>query len=70
MAVFARDSLMGPPHVLGEALAVGQTLKETESWPERIMAVSAAQVNDALRALLASPYQVTGLLAPVAAKGR
>jgi len=68
-AVFARDRLMAPARFLGEALAIGQSLKEAEAWPERVHNVTRAQVNAALRSLLASPYQVTGILEPMADRG-
>ncbi|MDD5586487.1 MAG: pitrilysin family protein, partial [Alphaproteobacteria bacterium] len=63
-AVFARDSLTAPGYSFGEALAVGETVKDVENWPARIGAVTAEQVNAALRKLVASPYHVTGLLLP------
>jgi len=66
-AIFARDRLMAPAQILGEALAVGQTMSSVEDWPDHIRAVTPADVSIALRTLLASPHAVTGLLAP--AKG-
>jgi zinc protease len=62
-AVFARDSLMGGARVVGAALSVGMALPEIEAWPARIRAVTAAQVTEAVRAVLARPA-VTGWLLP------
>ncbi|MEQ5776570.1 insulinase family protein [Thalassospira sp. NFXS8] len=69
-AVFARDSLSGAARTLGEALAVGLTVDQVESWPDRINAVTVEQVNDAARAVLDDKRSVTGwLLRPKGAKG-
>lgn len=65
-AIFARDSLMGGARVIGAALAVGMPLDEVEAWPARIRAVTAAQVTEAARLVLAQPA-VTGWLMPQAA---
>lgn len=62
-AVFARDSLMGGARVVGAALAVGIPLAEVEAWPARIRGVTAAQVTEAARLVLATPA-VTGWLLP------
>lgn len=67
-AVFARDRLMAPASILGEALAIGQNVEDIEAWPERVSRVSTAEVNAALRALLSSP-QVIGILEPAAKEG-
>jgi zinc protease len=63
-AIFERDSLQAPGYVFGEGLTTGHTVADIEAWPERIEAVTADQVNAALRALVASPYSITGLLLP------
>ncbi len=67
-AIFARDRLMAPAEILGEALAIGQKIEDVEKWPEAIGAVSVAQVNDAFQKLLASPHQVRGILEPAEGK--
>ncbi|MGF1610931.1 MAG: M16 family metallopeptidase [Kiloniellales bacterium] len=63
-AVYARDSLSGAPNIIGRALASGRTIEDIESWPERIEAVTAEQVNAALRAALLDEQSVTGVLLP------
>lgn len=63
-AAYARDSLTGPAQTLGAALATGQSLDDVESWPVRIDAVTAEQVNAAARAVLGQTNHVTGVLLP------
>lgn len=63
-AIYARDSLSGAPNIIGRALASGRTIEDVESWPERIEAVTAEQVNAALRAVLLDQQSVTGVLLP------
>jgi zinc protease len=67
-AAYARDSLTGPAQALGAALATGQSVDDVESWPVRIDAVTAEQVNAAARSVLSKPNPVTGLLLPPAGK--
>lgn len=63
-AVFARDKLMAPAQIFGATLAVGQQIADVESWPERVSHVTQADVNHALRALVANKNAVTGILEP------
>lgn len=63
-AVFARDSLSTAPRVIGAALTTGGTLEQVESWPERITAVTAAEVNAALKQVLREEQSVTSYLLP------
>jgi zinc protease len=63
-AVLARDSLATAPRVLGSALMSGLTVDEVEAWPQRIAAVTAADVTAAMRAVLRNEVAVTGHLLP------
>lgn len=63
-AIFARDSVTRPAHVVGRALAVGRSVEDLESWPDRIAEVTAEQVMEAARAVLARPASVTSTLRP------
>jgi zinc protease len=63
-AIYARDSLSTGARVIGAALTTGQTIEDVEAWPQRIGAVTAAQVNAAARAILQPERSVTGLLLP------
>lgn len=61
-AIFARDNLGAAAQVLGNALAIGMSIDQVESWPDAIKAVSRDEVNDALRAVLKDQYSTTALL--------
>lgn len=64
-AILARDSLSGPAHSIGEALATGQTIDDVENWPDNIAAVTTADVNEAMRGVLGPDgASVTGWLLP------
>ncbi len=65
-AVLARDSLDTGAQALGSALALGLTVEDVETWPERIDAVTLEQVNAAARFVLAGSGHVTGRLLPAA----
>jgi zinc protease len=60
-AVYARDTYSTAAHIIGEALATGQTLADVEAWPGRIAAVSRDEVAAAARLVLDGP-SVTSLL--------
>jgi zinc protease len=60
-AVYARDSYSTAAYVMGEALAIGQTIDDVEAWPERVRAVTQPQVEAAARFVLNEPG-VTALL--------
>lgn len=66
-AIFARDSLMTGANVVGEALITGRTIADVESWPTRISAVTAEQVNAAAQAIFDPNNSVTGILMPTPA---
>ena len=64
-AILARDSLSGPAHSIGEAVATGQTIDDVENWPDDIGAVTTAEVNAAMRAVFGPDgASVTGMLLP------
>ena len=63
-AVYARDSLGTGARVLGGALAIGLTVEDVESWPERIGAVTLTEINAAARDVLGQAASVTALLLP------
>lgn len=63
-AVYARDSLGTAVRSFGIALATGRTVDDVEAWPERIGAVSAAEVNAAAAYVLDRGRSVTGRLLP------
>ena len=54
-SVYARDSLMQGARILGAALATGLSVQHVESWPDRIAAVTAEDVEAAAREVLEDP---------------
>jgi zinc protease len=66
-AVYARDSLSTAVRSFGAALATGRTVEDVESWPERIAAVTPAEVNAAAAYVLDPGRSVTGRLRPAPA---
>jgi zinc protease len=63
-SVYAGDILSGPPNIIGAALAIGQRLDEVEAWPDRIRAVTRAEIDAAARAVLVERNSATGVLLP------
>ena len=63
-ATYAQDSLSTAVRSFGVALATGRTVADVEAWPERIGAVTAAQVNAAAAHVLRPETSVTGRLVP------
>jgi zinc protease len=63
-AVFARDSISTTARIFGSALTTGGTVEAVEAWPERIEAVTAAEVLAAARKVLDPRRSVTGYLLP------
>jgi zinc protease len=63
-SVYAGDSLSGPASIIGAALAIGQSLDEVEAWPDRIGAVTSAEIDAAARAVLIERNSATGVLLP------
>ncbi len=63
-AIYAHDSLAGPANIVGAALAIGQSLDDVAAWPERIGAVTPAEIDAAARAVLTLRNSATGILLP------
>ncbi len=68
-AVFARDSVMGPAMIFGQALTTGETIDDVELWPANIEAVTSQQVRDVAHKYLnpddtGTMPHVTGYLLP------
>jgi len=58
-AIYARDSVTAPARLIGAALMTGQSLDDIEAWPERISAVTAAQIAVAAKAVFIERQSVT-----------
>jgi zinc protease len=63
-AIYARDSLAGPANMVGAALAIGRAVDDVTAWPDRIGAVTAADIQQAARAVLVERNSATGILLP------
>ena len=63
-AIYSQDSLSGPANIVGTALAIGRSLDEVAAWPDRIGAVTPAEVAAAARAVLVERNYATGILLP------
>jgi len=63
-AIKARDSTSGPVFIVAEALGKGRTLADVQAWPDRIGAVTAADVLAAAQQVIRPENSVTGTLLP------
>jgi zinc protease len=61
-AIYARDSQASLARLYGSTLATGGSLKDVQSWPDRIDAVTEADVLAAAKAHLSPRAAVTGYL--------
>ena len=64
-ATYARDSQSDLARWYGASLAIGQTVRDVEQWPEKIEAVTAEAVIEAARRFLDHKPAVTGHLLPL-----
>lgn len=69
-ATFARDSVQAPAYLFGMTLATGGDISDIESWPRKVLAVKAEDVQAAARLLFAQKGFVTGILQPEAEGGK
>jgi zinc protease len=63
-AIYAQDSQASLARWYGEALATGLTIEDVARWPERMEAVTAADIVNAARKWLDKRRAVTGFLLP------
>ena len=61
-AVYAQDNQATLARWYGAGLTTGQTVAEVSGWPDRVRAVTAAQVQEAARQWLDIRRSVTGYL--------
>ncbi len=61
-AVYAQDNQVSMARWYGTALMTGATVNDVRRWPERIRAVTVAQVQEAARLWLDKRHSVTGYL--------
>ncbi len=63
-AIYSQDSLASGPRLYGAALSTGGTVADIDAWPERIAAVTPADVLAAARHVWRDEGAVTSLLTP------
>jgi zinc protease len=63
-AVYQRDSQYSMASAYGQALAIGLTVSDVQTWPQRIAAVTAQNVRDAAASSLVKREAVTLYLKP------
>ena len=63
-AIYSQDSLASGPRIYGTALSTGSTVADVDAWPERIAAVTPADVVAAARHVWRDDGAVTALLTP------
>ena len=68
-AIFAQDSQATLARIYGGSIALGSTIEEIESWPERIRAVTVEDVNKVARQYFKQQRSVTGYLSPERKEG-
>ena len=61
-AIYARDSLTAGALSIGSAITSGEKVRDVESWPHRISAVTVDQVNSAASAVIKKRPNVTAVL--------
>ncbi|HEX3859805.1 MAG TPA: insulinase family protein, partial [Pseudolabrys sp.] len=61
-AVYAQDNQASLARWYGSSLTTGATVADVNQWPDRIRAVTAAQIQDAARHWLDKRRSVTGYL--------
>jgi zinc protease len=64
-AIYSRDSLASGPRLYGSVLSSGGSMADIDNWPERVAAVTPADVVTAARHVWRDDRAVTSLLAPV-----
>ena len=63
--VYALDNPQSVASIFGNAMSVGLSVEDIESWPERVAAVTRERIMTAARAVLCPELSVTGILLPV-----
>ncbi|MCW8916824.1 MAG: insulinase family protein [Magnetovibrio sp.] len=63
-AIFSRDAMKTGAWTIGGVLAREHKIDDIEKWPERVMAVTEADVVNALKAVMAEPRRIVTKLLP------
>ena len=67
-AIYSLDNQATLANIVGQALAVGQTLESVQDWPERVQAVTVEQVQQVAQKYLRIEASATGYLEPLEEK--
>ena len=67
-AIYSLDNQAALANIVGQALAVGQSLDSVQSWPPRMQAVTVAEVQAVAQKYLRPEASATGYLEPVEAR--
>ncbi|MFP6689860.1 MAG: insulinase family protein, partial [Alphaproteobacteria bacterium] len=62
--VYTLDNPQSVASIFGNAMSVGLSVEDIESWPDRVAAVTRERVMAAARAVLRLELSVTGILLP------
>jgi zinc protease len=62
--IYAQDSVYNMAHIFGEGLAIGRSGEEINAWPDRIQAVTSADIEKA-KGILNDDLAATAWLVPV-----
>ena len=63
-AVFAKDSVTAPARTIGSALAMGRSIQDIESWPDKVSEVTRDDVIAAAKWVLRIRHSLTAVLLP------
>jgi len=63
-AIYSLDSQQALANIVGQALAVGQSLESVQNWPARVQAVTKEQVQEVAQKYLRIEASATGYLMP------
>ena len=63
-AIYSLDNQTALANIVGQALVIGRTLQDVQSWPSRIQAVTAEQVQAVAEKYLQPESSATGYLEP------
>jgi zinc protease len=67
-AIYSLDNQMALAHIVGQALAIGQSLDSVQDWPGRVQAVTLEEVQRVAQKYLRPETSATGYLEPLEAK--
>jgi zinc protease len=64
-AIYSLDNQVALANIVGQALAIGQSLEQVQDWPARVQAVTLTEVQAAAEKYLRPESSATGYLEPI-----